>query len=101
MKITKPAIAGSLESSDAMITLEPCEQGVTIDVDSVVKAQFGAEIERAVREVLLGFDADGVHVWVQDRGAMECVLKARVETALLRAQPEKTALLRAREVDSL
>ena len=85
MKIAKAAIAGTLESSDAMITITPLEKGLTIDVESVVLAQFGAEIERAVREVLDAFSVEGANVRVQDQGAVECVLKARAEAAICRA----------------
>jgi len=85
MKIAKAAIAGTLESSDAMITITPLDKGIMVDVESVVLAQFGTEIERAVREVLDDFSVEGVNVRVQDQGALECVLKARVETAICRA----------------
>ena len=85
MKIAKAAIAGTLESSDAMITVSPLDKGLTVEVESVVLAQFGPEIERAVRDVLKEFSVDGANVRVQDQGAVECVLKARVETAILRA----------------
>ena len=85
MKIAKAAIAGTLESSDVMITISPLDKGLTVEVESAVFEQFGAEIERAVREVLKEFNVDSANVRVQDQGALECVLNARVETAILRA----------------
>ena len=88
MKIAKTAIAGTLESSDAMITLTPIGSGVTIEVESVVFEQFGADIERALREVLDTFSVGCVKVHVRDQGAVECVLKALLETAIIRAGKE-------------
>ena len=85
MKIVKAAIAGTLESSDAMITITPLDKDLTVEVESVVLEQFESEIERAVRDVLHAFSVEGASVRVQDQGAVECVLKARVETAVHRA----------------
>ncbi len=85
MEIVRAATAGSLESSDAMVTVEPCEGGVAIEIASVVLRQFGDAIERAVREVLGELHVERAQVRVNDRGAVECALKARVETAVRRA----------------
>ena len=85
MEIVRAATAGSLESSDAMVTVEPCKDGVAIEIASVVLRQFGDAIERAVREVLGELHVERAQVRVNDRGAVECALKARVETAVRRA----------------
>ena len=45
------ATAGTLESSDVFVTLEP-HDGLQIDIDSVGKNQFGEEILRTVEEGL-------------------------------------------------
>lgn len=84
MRIIKTAAAGTLESSDALVTVQPAEK-IEIAVSSVVEKQFGKEIERAVRETLAELSVSGASVSVQDRGALECTLRARVETALKRA----------------
>lgn len=89
MKITKSAGAGSMESNDAMILIEPGDGEVEIMIESVVKKQFGAQIEKAVREVLGEFQVDDARVVVRDKGAVECTLKARCETAILRAGVEE------------
>ena len=83
-EIVKKAWAGTLESSDAYVEIEPAECGVTVELQSVVQVQFGASIEAAVREVLQQQGVERALVRVMDRGALECVLRARVETALLR-----------------
>ena len=89
MKITKSAGAGSMESSDAMILIEPGDGELEIMIESVVKKQFGAQIEKAVRDVLDEFNVDDARVVVRDKGAVECTLKARCETAILRAGVEE------------
>ena len=87
-KIVKPAIAGTLESSDVLVTLEPADDGLDIEIQSVVMKQFGDEILAVTKEVLREFDVDNAKVSVVDRGALECVLRARVECAVLRAKGE-------------
>jgi len=88
MKILKSASAGTMESSDAYVEIEPCEEGLKISLESVVLAQFGEVIEKAVREVLAECGVESAVVRVVDRGALECVIRARVETAVLRGKEE-------------
>ncbi|HIS00893.1 MAG TPA: citrate lyase acyl carrier protein [Candidatus Excrementavichristensenella intestinipullorum] len=84
MKIGRSAAAGSLESSDAMVTISPGE-GMTVEIESVVMKQFGPAIEAAVRQELARQGVEDALVRVQDKGALECTIRARVETAILRA----------------
>lgn len=91
MRILKPAGAGSMESNDAMILIEPGEGDLEILIESVVKKQFGAQIENAVREVLDEYSVEDARVVVRDKGAVECTLKARCETAILRSIGEAEA----------
>ena len=86
MKIIRRASAGTLESSDAYVEIEPGEDTVQIEIQSVVAGQFGAQIERSVREVLDECGVTGAKVRIMDRGALDCVLRARVETAVLRGK---------------
>ena len=83
--IVKKAWAGTLESSDAYVEVEPAE-ALEIELQSVVLAQFGDAIEQAVRAVLAECGVEKARVKVMDRGALECVIRARVETALLRGR---------------
>lgn len=86
MDILKRATAGTMESSDAYIEIEPSQSGLDIQLESVVLGQFGDSIERTVREVLSEQGVTSANVRVIDRGALECVLRARVETAVLRGR---------------
>ncbi len=87
-QIIKFAIAGTDEKSDAVITIEPCEAGLQLEIKSVVMNQFGPAIEASVREVLQDMGVENAIVKVADRGALDCVLRARVETAVLRGKGE-------------
>ena len=87
MKIVKNATAGTMESSDVLVQIAPGE-GLAIDLESVVQAQFGDEIQRVVKEVLQEQGVKDASVRVIDRGALECVLRARVETAIIRGKGE-------------
>lgn len=85
-EIIRPASAGTLESSDVYVEIEPRAQGIEIDLESVVKAQFGEAIEAAIRETLAECGVERAALTVSDRGALDCVLRARVETAVNRGR---------------
>ena len=85
MKIIRGAIAGTLESGDVLVTMEPCLDGLQISIESVVKKQFGQAIEDSVKDVLSAHGVEAAHVLLNDRGAVDCVIQARVEAAVLRA----------------
>lgn len=84
MEILKSAAAGTLESSDCMVTVEPGE-GINLDLTSSVMNQYGRQIKAAVLETLDRLDVKNANVTVVDKGALECTLKARVECAVLRS----------------
>lgn len=46
MDIRKTAVAGTLESSDAMVTIEPNENGIEFELESTVLNQFGHSIRK-------------------------------------------------------
>ena len=85
MDIVKIASAGTMESSDAYVEIEPADS-LQVNLESVVLNQFGQEIDRVVREVLAEKGVEKAAVRVVDRGALECVIRARVETAVLRSK---------------
>lgn len=86
MRIVRSACAGTMESSDAYVEIEPGTQGIRLRLESVVAQQFGDAIRAVVREVLEEQGVESANVRVVDRGALECVLRARVETAVLRGK---------------
>ncbi len=84
MEILKSAVAGTLESSDAMVTVEP-GQGVSLELSSSVMNQYGRQIRATVLETLERLEVRDAHVTVVDKGALDCTLKARVECAVFRS----------------
>ena len=87
MEIITNAAAGTMESSDAYVEIEPAES-LQIQLESVVREQFGDEIRAVVAEVLADHNVEKANIRVIDRGALECVIRARVETAIYRGRGE-------------
>ena len=84
------AWAGTMESSDIYVEVAPLAAGSGIDltVNSVVYAQFGDAIEKTIMETLESLAIEDMKVVVNDRGAVDCTIKARVETAVRRLTEE-------------
>jgi citrate lyase subunit gamma (acyl carrier protein) len=85
MDIITPSVAGTLESSDIMITVEPGGPGITVDLQSIVEKQFGGEIRRAILETLSELSVEHAKVSAVDKGALDCTIRARTKTAVYRA----------------
>ena len=81
MKILKNAVAGTLESSDLFVQIEPDENNLTLEIDSVVANQHMDAIRAAVLETLKEFEVSSGKIFIKDKGALDCVVRARVETA--------------------
>lgn len=92
MEIKKPAVAGTLESSDCMVTVEPGQGQVELDLDSAVIRQYGKQIRKVIRETLDRLDVTDVKITVVDKGALDCTIKARVECAVYRSNDIKDSL---------
>ena len=84
MKILKNAVAGTLESSDLFVQIEPDENNLTLEIDSVEANQHMDVIRAAVLETLKEFEVSSGKIFIKDKGALDCVIRARVETALKR-----------------
>lgn len=84
MRIIRAASAGTLESSDAYVEIEPGTEGIQLQLESVVMDQFGDAIRETVQEVLQEQGVENANVHLVDRGALDCVIRARLETAVLR-----------------
>ena len=90
MQIKTPAVAGTMESSDIYVEIEPLPQGsgVELVLTSVVYEQFGPEIEAVIRQTLKDLEVTDVKVTASDRGAVDCTIRARIETAVCRGKGE-------------
>ena len=85
MKIVKTAQAGTVESSDIVVKIEPNETGVEIELTSSVLQQYGAKIEAVIRETLNELGVENAKVTAIDKGALDCTVRARTQAAAFRA----------------
>ena len=92
MEILKTAAAGTLESSDVQVLVEPGNGSLELSIESNVIHQFGAQIKKTVLETLGRLGVTDARVRIVDKGALDCTLKARVECAVFRANDITTQL---------
>ena len=86
MKLIEIANAGTLESSDIQIIIEPNENcGIVIELESVVKAQFGEQVEDVITNTLKELGVTDAKIFANDKGAIDPVIKSRVQTAVYRS----------------
>nr|WP_075573944.1 citrate lyase acyl carrier protein [Ezakiella massiliensis] len=83
-KIVKTGRAGSLESNDLIVEIEPADD-LIIEIKSVVEDIFKDQIENVVRQTLKDLNIDKAKIRIDDRGALDFTISARVETAVKRA----------------
>ncbi len=84
MIIQRKAQAGTIQSSDLMVFVEPAA-ALTIQIESTVQRQFEHLIRAKLEEVLRANGVTAGRVRVTDRGALDYAIQARLETALQRA----------------
>ena len=86
MKLITTGNAGTMESNDIMITVEPSDGGgVQVELTSSVYQQFGKQIIAVIRETAAGYGVENALITAVDKGALDCTVRARVATALTRA----------------
>lgn len=85
MEILNTAIAGTLESSDVQVIVEPGTDGIELELKSSVINQYGKQIRAVILETLNRLDVKNAKLRVIDMGALDCTLKARVECAVFRS----------------
>jgi len=85
--LIKTAQAGTLESSDIMITVAPGPRGsgIVIELQSIVMAQYGEDIRLTLEKTVTEHDCTDIYIKALDRGALDCTICARLLTALTRA----------------
>lgn len=76
-----------MESSDALVLVEPAEPGTgtQIELDSKVMTQYGERIKQQVLRILEQLYISDVHLIIKDKGALDATIWARVETAIRRS----------------
>ena len=89
MEFKVRAVAGTLESSDIYIILEPNDNGIELEMESVVMGQYGEDVKRVIMESLKELGVTSGKLLVNDKGAIEPVIKSRIQTVVTRAAQQK------------
>lgn len=84
MDIKRKASAGTVQSSDLMVFVEPAE-ALELEIESTVKQQFEGLIRERVEANLQRLGVTQGRLRISDRGALDYAIDARIETALRRA----------------
>lgn len=84
MIIKKRAVAGSLQSNDCLVEIAPLDH-LDIELLSPLKDRFGEQMLEAAKAVLTEQQITTGRVRITDKGALDCTIRARVKTAVLRA----------------
>lgn len=85
MEITRPAVAGTLESSDCQVMIEGGDGKVEFSLESSVINQYGNQIRKVALETLNNLGVNNAKVTMIDKGALDCTIKARIEAAVYRS----------------
>lgn len=86
MELKTNSTAGTMESSDIMIMLEPrTEGGIELELASSVMQQFGKQIRKVILDTLQEYDVQNAKVETVDKGALDCTVRARTVAAIYRA----------------
>jgi citrate lyase subunit gamma (acyl carrier protein) len=79
--MSKRYITGSLESSDCMVTLYQTEEPI-VEVDTIVHEAFHDHIMKLVNDTLKEEKTEHMSVRIQDKGALDYAIKARLLSAI-------------------
>ena len=86
MEILTTAVAGTVESSDIMVTIEPNpNHNLDITLESSVEKQFGNQIRKVIKETVEALKVDQAIITAVDKGALDCTVQARTIAAVYRA----------------
>ena len=85
MEITRPAVAGTLESSDCQVMIEEGDGKVEFSLESSVINQYGNQIRKVALETLENLGVNNAKVKIVDKGALDCTIKARIVAAVYRS----------------
>ena len=88
MEIEKAAVAGTLESSDCMVTVEDGDGNIDLVLESTVIHQ----IRHVVLDTLENLGVQNVKIKIVDKGALDCTIRARVEAAVYRSAGQSEQL---------
>ncbi|CAK7015623.1 MAG: Citrate lyase acyl carrier protein [Desulfovibrio sp.] len=85
--VNKAAQAGTLESSDMLVSIAPAPNGsgIKLELVSATMLQYGDHIKALITRILHDAGVTDAEVQANDKGAVDWVIEARVKTAIARA----------------
>ena len=81
--------AGEWEKGDCRVTVEEGEEGIQLMLTSSVIGQYEKQIRRIIFKTLEHMGIENLKIRVEDKGALDCILQARVEGAVYRMWGQK------------
>lgn len=75
--------AGSKESNDCLVTIKSSSE-TTIHIDSIVGHLFYEQILKTVKDTLQENEIENVEVTIEDKGALDYTIRARLVVAIRR-----------------
>lgn len=87
LKIKKYAVAGKPAASDCMVEVLPGDK-LIINLESVAKSRFEEHLKKLINEVLKELEITEGHIKIDDHGALDYCIKARIITAVKRSDAE-------------
>lgn len=93
MEIKETASAGTIEKCDCLVTVSKGDGDIKINLSSKVLYQYGDSIRNTILQTLKKLDVNNVTVDVEDMGAFEYVIVARLEAAIYRSQKQMDQIL--------
>ncbi|MEA1913379.1 MAG: citrate lyase acyl carrier protein [candidate division WOR-3 bacterium] len=85
ISITKVGRCGQEDKGDCIVEVYPCDR-LKIVIHSVVEKFFKEEIEKTIRDVLKKNGIQNAKISFKDKGALDWVIRARLNCALGRAK---------------
>ena len=85
LDIIKQAVCGTLLSNDCFVRLYPGSGEIELEIKSPVMNLFGNQIEKTILDTLHANGVTSCKLYLEDKGALDYTIKARVETAVKRS----------------
>lgn len=88
MEIKETASAGTIDKCDCLVTVSKGDGDIKINLSSKVLYQYGDSIKNTILQTLKRLNINNITVEVEDMGAFEYVIVARLEAAIYRSQKQ-------------
>lgn len=83
------ATSGTKKNDDIYIMIEEGYDGVQLEIQSTVYDLFGDQIVSVIQSVIQEQGITGIKVYAEDFGALDFVIRSRMENAIMRLKGGK------------